>query len=227
MKPKPDCHDIGDRIPNLLLLCVLSLWLASCAVSPDRRHPEFSDRIGPIKVLCILPADVIVYEEMSDGRLIHRSDWSLAAREDIYQTLSDEFKARNYRVQTFPESQWHQESELQEIFTLYRAVNKSIQLHTFGPDIFPAKKTQFDYSVGPLHSLRGRNDADGFVFARVLYRGGAELARSYVSLGLADGSGTIIWYGANGIQEQRGERKFNSTLVLVRKILADFPGSRL
>ena len=227
MKPKPDCHQFGGRMPSLFLLCVISLWSASCAVSPDRRHPEFSDRIEPIKILCILPADVIVYEEMPDGRLIHRSDWSTAAHENIYQTISDELKARDYRVQTLSESEWPQGSELQEIFALYRAVNKSIQLHTFGPDIFPAKKAHFDYSVGPLDALRGRNDADGFIFSRVLYRGSAEQARSYVSLGLADSSGTIIWYGADGAQEPRGERKFDSTLVLVRKILADFPGGRL
>jgi hypothetical protein len=199
----------------------------ACAASTDRRHPEFTDRIAPIKTLCILPADVIVYEEMPDGRLLHRRDWSRAAQEDLKRTLLYELAAREYRVSTFTEGESSRGTELQEVLTLYRAVNKSIQLHTFGPDIFPAKKAQFNYSVGSLNALRESNEADAFVFARVLYRVSGQQVRSYVSLGLADGTGTILWYGANGVSESVRERNFDSALVLVKKILTDLPEGRL
>ena len=227
MGPKTDCHHRYHSIGRLFLVFFLFFWIVACAVSTDRRHPDFSVRIAPIKTLCILPADVIVYEEMADGRLLHRSDWSRAAQEDLKRTLVDELMGRDYRVLTFPESELSRDAELQEILTLYRAVNKSIQLHTFGPDIFPAKKAQFNYSVGSLNALRESNEADGFVFARVLYRVSDQQARSYVSLGLADGTGTILWYGANGASEADGGRSFDRTLILVKKILVDFPEGRL
>ncbi len=199
----------------------------ACAASTERRHPEFSDKIEPIKILCILPADVIIYEEMPDGRLIHRRDWSQAVNEDVQRTLVSELMARDYRVLTFPQIEMSQNAELQEILALYRAVNKSIQLHTFGPDIFPTKKAHFNFSVGSLAALRERNDADAFVFVRVLYKVSDQQARSYVSLGLADGTGTILWYGANGGKLTAGEGRFDGTLALVKNILADFPEGRL
>ncbi len=199
----------------------------ACAASPERRHPEFSDRIEPIKIICILPADVIIYEEMPDGRLIHRRDWSQVAIENVQRTLVNELRARDYHVLTFPQIELSRNDDLQEILALYRAVNKSIQLHTFGPDIFPTKKAQFHFSVGSLAALREKNDADAFVFARVLYKVSDQQARSYVSLGLADGTGTILWYGANGGRESAGEGRFDSTLALVKNILADFPEGRL
>ena len=197
--------------------------MVACAASTDRRHPEFSHRMAPIKSLCLLPADVIVYEEMPDGRLIHRRDWSQAAQEVVRQKLVDELTARDYRVMTPPESDPTHSAELQEILVLYRAVNKSIQLHTFGPDIFPDKKARFNYSVGSLSALGDRYNADAFVFARILFRVSEQKARAYVSLGLADGTGTIIWYGADGGFDPSGERSIDSTLLLVKKILVDFP----
>ena len=199
----------------------------ACAASTDRRHPEFSDRMAPIRILCLLPADVVVYEEMPDGRLIHRRDWRQVAHDEVRQKLVDELTDRDYRVLTLPENAPSHSAELQEILALYRAVNKSIQLHTFGPDIFPDKKALFNYSVGSLSALGDRYDADAFLFARILFRISEQKARAYVSLGLADGTGTIIWYGADGGTEPIGERSFDSTLLLVKKILVDFPEGRL
>lgn len=227
MEPNKDHRKRCLRIRRLFIICCLFFWIVACSATPDRRHPELTARIAPIKTLCILPADVIVYEEMSDGRLIHRRDWSRAAQEDLKRTLVYELKAREYRVSTFPEDETFWSSELQEILTLYRAVNKSIQLHTFGPDIFPAKKAQFYYSVGSLNALRESNAVDAFVFARVLYRVSRHQARSYVSLGLADGNGTILWYGANGASESASEKNFDNTLILVKKILTGFPEGSL
>lgn len=226
MKPNPARYYNCVRICHLSLVFFLCFWLIACAASPDRRHPEFSDRMQPIKILCLLPADIIVYEELPDGRLVHRRDWSLAVHNDLKQTLVDELSARDYRVLTYPESELARSDELYEILSLYRAVNKSIQLHTFGPDIFPAKKTRFKYSVGSLQKLREQKEADGYIFARVLHRVTDQQTRSYVSLGLADDTGSILWYGANGVKDSAGGKSFDSTLILVRSILTDFPEVR-
>jgi hypothetical protein len=215
------------RFCRLYVVFLLCFWIVACAASPDRRHPDFNHKIQPIKILCLLPADILVYEELPDGRLLYRKDWSQAVHDDLKQTIIRELTGREYLVLTYTESDSYQTAELQEILTLYRAVNKSIQLHTFGPDIFPAKKFHFNYSVGSLQALIEKKAADAYLFVRVLHRVSDNQARSYVSLGLADKAGTILWYGANGATDASGENNFKNTLVLVRHILTDFPEVRL
>lgn len=227
MKPNKGCYYNIVRFCRSTLLFIVCFLLVACAVSNDRRHPELSNRLQPIKILCILPADIIIYEELPDGRLVHRRDWSQAVHDDLKQTLVDELTTKDYRVLIYPEGDSDRSGELYEILTLYRAVNKSIQLHTFGPDIFPAKKFHFKYSVGPLQALSESKKADAYIFTRVLYRVSDQQARSYVSLGLADDTGTILWYGANGSRGPAGGKSFDSTLVLVRNILTDFPEEKL
>ena len=209
-------------IVGTLLLCLIG-----CATSTDRCHPEFKHRIQPIKTLCLLPSEAIVYEELPDGRLKQRSDRSKAAGLLVQQALVTELTARDFRVLTYPVAPTHRTAELQEVLSLYRAVNKSIQLHTFGPEVFTAKQTQFEYSVGPLKTLLQQNGADAFVFVRVLYRFSLQQSRSFVSLGLADATGTILWYGANGSREAVGIEDPDKTTHLVKKVLANFPEGRL
>ena len=223
MKPMTGVFNDQARFFRFFPVFLLCFWIVACAASPDRRHPDINDRIQPIEILCLLPADILVYEELPDGRLLYRKDWSQAVHDDLEQAIVGELTDREYLVLTYPVSDSYQTAELHEILTLYRAVNKSIQLHTFGPDIFPTKKVHFNYSVGSLQALRQRTAADAYLFVRVLYRVSDKQARSYVSLGLADKTGTILWYGANGATDASGEKGFESTLALVRQILTDFP----
>ena len=201
--------------------------MIGCATSTDRCHPEFNHRIQPIKTVCLLPSDVLVYEELPDGRLKQLNDRSEAAGLSIQQALVTELTARDFRVLTYPVGATHRTAELQEVLSLYRAVNRSIQLHTFGPEVFTAKRTRFEYSVGPLKTLLQQNGADAFVFVRVLYRFSLQQSRSFVSLGLADATGTILWYGANGSREAAGIEDPDKTTHLVKKVLANFPEGRL
>lgn len=145
----------------------------------------------------------------------------------MQQALANELTARDFRVSTYPVSETHPTAELQEILSLYRAVNKSIQLHTFGPQVFTAKQTQFEYSVGPIKALLQQNGADALVFVRVLHRYSSRSSRSFISLGLADASGTILWYGANGSREAAGVEDPDRTTQLVKKVLSNFPEGRL
>jgi hypothetical protein len=215
------------RFRSILLVAALLFWLAGCASSTDRRHPEFNHRIQAIRTLCLLSSDIIVFEELPDGRLQQRSKRSEAARFFVQQALVAELTARNFRVSTYPADAANCAGELQEVLDLYRAVNRSIQLHTFGPEVFTVKKDRFEYSVGPLTTLLQQNGADAIVFVRVLHRYSSERSRSFISLGLADASGTILWYGANGNREAKGIEDVDGTTHLVRKALNNFPEGRL
>ena len=201
--------------------------MIGCATPTDRCHPEFNRRFQSIKTLCLLPPEAIVYEELSGGRLKRRSDRSDAAGLSVQQALMTELTARDFRVLTYPAGTTHHTAELQEILTLYRAVNKSIQLHTFGPEIFTAKQSRFEYSVGSLKTLLQQNGADAFVFVRVLYRFSLQQSRSFVSLGIADATGNILWYGANGSRDVASIEDPHKTTLLVKKVLTNFPEGRL
>ena len=168
-----------------------------------------------------------MYEELPDGRLKQRGDRSDVVGLAVQQALETELTSRDFHVLTYPDDPTHRTAELQEVLGLYRAVNKSIQLHTFGPEVFAAKQARFEYSVGPLKTLLQQNGADAFVFVRVLYRFSPQQSRSFVSLGLADASGTILWYGANGSREVAGVEEPHKTSLLVKKVLGNFPEGRL
>lgn len=215
------------RYGSFFIAVALLFCLMGCATSTDRRHPEFNHRIQPIKTVCLLPSDAIVYEELPDGRFKQRNDRSEAAGLSVQQALVTELTARDFRVLTYPVGATHRTAELQEVLNLYRVVNKSIQLHTFGPEVFTAKQSRFDYSVGPLKTLLQQNGADAFVFIRVLYRFSSQRSRSFVSLGLADATGAILWYGANGSREAAGIGDPDETIHLVQKVLSNFPEDRL
>ncbi len=168
-----------------------------------------------------------MYEELPDGRLKRRNDRSDAAGLSVQQALVTELTSRDFRVLIYPNDPTNRTVELQEVLSLYQAVNKSIQLHTFGPEVFTAKQTRFEYSVGPLKTLLQQNGADAFVFVRVLHRFSPQQSRSFVSLGLADGSGTILWYSANGSREVAAIEEPHKTTILVKKVLGNFPEGRL
>lgn len=216
-----------DRTLIFSLVGVLAFLLVGCALSSQRRHPEFERRIVPLKTLFIIPADVCVYEELTDGRLFLRDDLSRAARDILDGVLSAEFTSRGFRVRNAPQSNAVKVGELEEIVRLYRAVNKSIQLHTFGPDIFPAKQDQFEYSVGSLSNWLQEQGADAIIFVRGLFRFSDRQARSHVSIGVADATGTILWYGANGERDSLSWENPDKIRHLLKSVLADFPRNRL
>jgi hypothetical protein len=214
------------RFAALLLLIPIS-WLAGCATPGYRLHPEFSTRTEPIRIFCLAPVDVSVFEELPDGRLVRQPAWSEEAREVLHRSVVDTLKARNFTVCRFSEGRGDVAVEVAEVLKLYQAVNKSIQLHTFGPNIFPAKQERFEYSVGDLRKMTESTGADAVIFARGLYRVSDRHPRIYISFGIADASGNILWYGADGSRKKVDFSDTGLTARLVRNVWDTFPGDSL
>lgn len=203
------------------------LWIASiqmlsgCAGTPDRLHPEFQDRIPPVKTLYVMPPDALVFQQGGPGPIHPDAALSREIGNRIIHQVAEQFRSKDYRVRIF--SLETDGGEIGDIMALYRAVNKSIQLHTYGPSLFPEKCRQFEYSVGAVNPFLERKEADGLLFTRVRDRNTPGRYRTYVSLAVADASGEILWYSAGGSKSAVELRRGDATGQLVRSLVRSFP----
>jgi len=207
-------------LPLLLLL----MGASACTAPGQRRHPDWDRLLAPIRTLSLMPPDIRVFEASPDGRLHPRQDLSRQASDLLIAALTEEFRARNFRILAIPGTQGPGGEDAREIAGLYQAVHRSIQRHTFGPEVFPVKRDRFEYSVGNLEGLLAREHADGALFVRALLRFGDRGARGHLSLGLADPSGSILWYGADGIEAPSKENPTEHLARLTGRVMAGFPG---
>lgn len=204
-------------IPPILTVLVIF----GCAGSPERRHPEFQSRIHPIKTLYLMPPDALVLEHAVSGGIRPDPARSREFGDRFAHQVAEQFRLKDYRVMPF--SIESDRSDIGEIMALYQAVNKSIQLHTYGPSIFPEKCDQFEYSVGAVESFLARKGADGLLFVRVRDRNTPGRYRTYVSLAVAGTNGDILWYSAGGTKSAVESRREEPTVKLVQSLVHSFP----
>lgn len=206
----------------LLRLSLLAALLATgCAATPERLHPDFQGRIHPIKTLYLMPTDALVYQRVTHDDVRPDADLSREVGNQLARQVAEQFQRKRYRVLALDPGS--DRREVADIMALYRAVNKSIQLHTYGPSIFPVKRDRFKYSVGTLDRFLSRKGADGLLFARVRDRNTPGRYRTYVSLAVADAKGDILWYSAGGTKSAAEFRKNEPTETLVQALLHSLP----
>jgi hypothetical protein len=169
----------------------------------------------------ILP-DVKVYEVSEGGAVELREDWSKTGRENVKNALLQGLRNRNYRVKSLRVDETRAE-EMIEIQALYRAVYKSIQLHSDGTQPFPQKKKAFDYSLGPLEQILQRCESDSVIFVRGLNQVYAAGKRTFLSIALADSAGNILWYGVSGSRGGHDLREPEGAAGIVGELLSSFP----
>lgn len=206
---------------SLLAFCLFSA-AAGCSLGPCRVNPEWKTQTKTIRVLLVVPADVRIYQ-VSPGEMMQlRRDWSETGRRNLDRAVLRGFRERNYRVKLL-KAEGDIRREMGQILPLFRAVNKSIRLHTYGPQIFPDKIAHFDYSLGSLKGLLQKLHCDAMVFARGHGEISEKPGKTYISLALADSSGTILWYCVKGSRKDHDLRDPDTAQKLVDALLSDFP----
>lgn len=204
-----------------LIFCLFST-VAGCATGPWRVNPEWTTRAKDIRALLVVPAEVRIYQVPPGGMIQLSRDWSERGRRNLNNAILQGFGNRNYRVKLL-EAKGEIHREMMHILPLFRAVDKSIRLHTYGPQVFPDKIAHFDYSVGSLKGLLEKLHCDAMVFARGFGQVSEGPRKAYLSLALADSSGTILWYGIKGSRGDHDLRDPRSVENLVDALLSDFP----
>jgi hypothetical protein len=198
--------------------------LSGCAGTSTRTHANFRTEVQRIAAALIVPVDITVYEEPAGRPAQIKGQWSDIARKNLLEAVVKGLKKKNYDVRV-AEAETSGSPDLKEIQNLYRAVNKSIQLHTYGPQLFPGKVSHFEYSVGPTDAFLRRERADAIMLLSGVERIKPDGQKSYVSLGVAGPSGDIIWYD---MESSRGEYDLRDPVgaeMLVYGVLASLPNS--
>jgi hypothetical protein len=215
-----------SRSVKLLLipLCLFPLFCFTegCMSAPHRAHPQFESRVAKIKALTLVPPAVEVYELSPSGLSELRDDWCRLGRKNIEEALIEKFTSKRYSIRTL-RADSEVRKELAEIQALYTQVNRSIQLHSYGPQVFPEKVTWFEYGMGSVQRVLEACGTDSLVFVTGFDQVSPDNPKTYVSIALADSSGTILWYGVKGSKGGHELKDPFSTAMLVEEILSSFP----
>jgi hypothetical protein len=205
-----------------LVYCLLALL--GCAETSTRTHANFQTEVRRIAGTVIVPVDIIVYEEPAGGTAQVRDQWGDIAKKNLLDALVKGLKRKRYDVRVV-EAEKSGNPELKEIQNLYRAVNKSIQLHTYGPQLFPGKVSRFEYSVGPTVAFLHEARADAIMLLSGLERIKPDGNKCYVSLGVAGPTGDIIWYDMGISRGEYDLRDPEGAEMMVYGLLSSFPDS--
>jgi hypothetical protein len=207
----------------LSALC-LSISICGCASHSYRTHSEFEMRVKDIGKPVLIVSDVRIYEVSPGGLVELRDDWCAIGKRNLGNAVLARFREKHYNIKPLTMSE-EIATEMEGIQALYRAVSRSIQLHTYGPQLFPERIRNFDYSFGPIEGLLERLQADSLILVNALGQISANRSKGSISLSVADSSGTILWYSVKGSTGEYDLRDPKRVVELVEDILSSFPGA--
>ena len=207
---------------RLLSVICASVMLFSCASQAYRAHPEFGTRAKRLHIAGLMPCDVKIYEVTGHGVIELRDDWSATGKRNLVQALIMGFEKRGYQIETVSVDEGT-EVEIGDIQALYRSVNKSIRLHAYGPQLFPEKKNNFQYSLGSIDGLLQKLGADSLIFVHGVDHVLPGREDGFVSVAVADASGTIMWYCVRGFRGESGLRDPNHAAEVMENIFRSYP----
>ncbi|HSO18929.1 MAG TPA: hypothetical protein VLT88_05710 [Desulfosarcina sp.] len=217
---QPLCNGAKSRrmLPAAILAGIVAM---GCSAAIQRMHPQFAAYRQPLGVMLVLSPDIDIFEKMSDGSRIYREVLSQRARDTAQAEIVRQLQDRHFGVRTL-EAGAIATVDVQSITALYRSVNRSIQLHTIGPQIFPAKKSAFDYRVGSVADMLRAYDADGMILALGHQTGIGRPDRNWLSIAVVEPQGRIIWYGIYGNHKRFDIQTPADMQALVASTMADF-----
>lgn len=202
------------------------LWLLliafGCASPPHRAHTECAARVDGIHKPALMLAAVTIYEISPGGVVQVRDDWSRAGKENLIKALRQSLMDRRLGVLPLTVTEERAE-DVKEIQALYRAVDKSIRLHVYGPQLFPEKRNRFVYSLGPSAKTLSRLGADSMIFMRGSGQISPSGQRAWISVAVSDSSGTILWHCVRHSADQYDLRDGESAAEFVKDLLSFFP----
>ncbi len=212
---------IGKSHRVFLATILAGFILTGCTVATQRLHPRFKDYRQPMGAMLVLTPEIGIFEKMPDGSRIYRDTLSHNARDAAQQAIAGQLHDRHFKVITV-DAEALATDEMKAIASLFRSVNRSIQLHTIGPQIFPAKQSMFEYRMGSVAELLNTHGADGLVLALGHQTGLDRPDRNWFSIAVVEPQGRIIWYGIYGDHERFDIQSRADMQVLVATTMADF-----
>lgn len=157
---------------KIILIVISLIFTTGCiATISSRRVPDFEDRIGPVKTIAVLPADIEVYKITAGGVTELIDEWSDEAKDYTSEVLLERLGQKYGFEIKFISEPWLKEKYKElwnENRALYGAVSSSIGTHAYpGPHSFPDKVENFNYTLGSqFKALAEACEADTVLFVR-------------------------------------------------------------
>ena len=206
---------------SILLGILISLFISGCTYTSERFHPQFPSYRQSMGTMLVLVPEIGIFEQLPDGSRLFQNIQSQDAQRHAQQSIVQQLQARHFNVQA-ADPQMMQLPELRSVTSLFRSVNRSIQLHTYGPQPYPAKLSDFDYHLGPVTEILRANRADGLVVALGHQTASAQPTKNWLSIAVVEPEGRIIWYGLQGDHEKFNLQTSEGLTALVGTTLANF-----
>lgn len=206
---------------SLLPWLVIGLFLSGCAAALERLHPQYPHYRHAMEKMLVLVPEISIYEQLPDGSRLFDRMLSHEARLSAQQAIVEQLQNRHYSVQPI-DAESMSTSEMQSVLALFRSVNRSIQLHTIGPQPFPAKKAAFEYHLGSVADLLQAYHADGLVLAIGHQTGCFRPTKNWLSIAVVEPEGRIIWYAFQGDHKRFNFQDDEGVYTLVGSTMANF-----
>ncbi|MDQ5984612.1 MAG: hypothetical protein CSYNP_00307 [Syntrophus sp. SKADARSKE-3] len=240
---------ITYRLSLMMYLFIVLFTLSGCdqTTASYRMHPEFVSRSQSIRSARLVSPDVKIYEISAGGLRELMDDWSAQGKDNLLKLSMDNFKQKGFVASELTPTK-DIEAELENVRALYRVVSGSIQLHTFGPQLFPEKVKNFDYSIGSIENILKACNADSLILIhgsdeistqgrKAMLAAGAAVTlltgRSVASqragvtsieVALIDRTGAVLWY--KPLKGQYDLRETDSAKLILSELFKDFPEAK-
>lgn len=202
-------------------LLITGILLAGCNYTSERYHPDYLEYRKQIRRVLVLDPEISIFEELDDGSMIWQMDKSRNAQAAAFMAVSNVLTDKNYLVRPAA-SETINNVEIRSVQTLFRSVNRSIQLHTYGPQLYPSKLRVFDYEVGSVDDILTQFDADALVLVVGHQTLSSQRPKTWISIAVVEPGGKIIWYGMQGAKADLDLQTPTGALFLVNEALLPF-----
>jgi len=206
---------------SLLLWLAIGLYVTGCTAALERLHPQYPHYRHAMEKMLVLVPEISIYEQLPDGSRLFEQVRSHEARLSAQQAVVEQLQNRHYSVQPL-DADSMSTPEIQSVLALFRSVNRSVQLHTIGPQLFPAKKAAFEYHLGAVADILQAYHADGLVLAIGHQTGLARPTKNWLSIAVVEPEGRIIWYAFQGDHERFNIQNDEGVHTLVTSTMANF-----
>lgn len=206
---------------SILAVSLIGLFLTGCTCTSERLHPEFPNYRQTMGVMLVLVPEIGIFEQMPDGSRLFQDIQSQEAQRKAQQSIVRQLQERHYAVKTADARTMHS-SDLLSVTSLFRSVNRSIQLHTFGPQLYPAKLSAFEYHLGSVDEILKASRADGLVLALGHQTASTQPTKNWLSIAVVEPEGRVIWYGLQGNHKKFDLQTSEGVTALVATTLANF-----
>lgn len=217
----PTCFPCRRNYRLVLAAVVVGIIATACTSATQRLHPDFPVYRQPMRTMLVIAPKIDIFETLTDGSPIYRRTLSRDAQRAAQHAVISQLEARRFAVRT-PDADDSLSAELSDIASLFRSVNRSIQLHTIGPQVFPRKRERFDYRIGSVTEVLDTYAVDGLVLVLGHQTGLDRPDRNWISIAVVEPQGRIVWYGLHGDHDRFDIHVPSGMEALVATTMADF-----